>query len=213
MFRVERSYPEPDSLKKEKQKKSGKSNCKDVLIQLQKDFFNKCYLCEEKDISGINVEHFKPHKGNKDLKFKWENLFLGCPHCNNTKLAKYENILDCTDKSIDVVNSLIYEFSNFPKPKVKITAIDNDQTTINTVDLLNVIYEGNTPNKKLESDNIRKKIMDELKIFNSLLINYEKNKGNIKEITDMVSKKSAFSAFKRWLIKYHNKNNYNQHYN
>jgi len=203
MYNVDRSFPEPQSLKTEKLKVSGKYNSEDVLERLVKDFFNKCYLCEEKEISGINVEHLKPHKGDIDKKFQWENLFLVCPHCNNTKLGNEDEILDCTNPSHKVYEWIEYNFTSFPKTKVELKVINNIDIVNNTVTLLDKIYNGSTVNKKFEADNIKKKIMREIQSFENLIFEYVYNSKEelVEEIKEKLSRKSAFSAFKRWIIK------------
>lgn len=203
MYNVDRSFPEPQSLKTEKIKVSGKYNSEDVLERLVEDFFNKCYLCEEKEISGINVEHLKPHKGDIDKKFQWENLFLVCPHCNNTKLGNEDEILDCTNPSHKVNDWIEYNFISFPKTKVELKIINNIDIVNNTVTLLDKIYNGSTVNKKFEADNIKKKIMREIQSFENLIFEYIYNskKELVEEIKEKLSRKSAFSAFKRWIIK------------
>lgn len=203
MYNVDRSFPEPQSLKIEKLKISGKYNSEDVLERLVEDFFNKCYLCEEKEISGINVEHLKPHKGDIDKKFQWENLFLVCPHCNNTKLGNEDEILDCTNPSHKIYDWIEYKFTSFPKTKVELKIINNIDIVNNTVTLLDKIYNGSTVNKKFEADNIKKKIMREIQSFENLIFEYVYNskKELVEEIKEKLSRKSAFSAFKRWIIK------------
>lgn len=203
MYNVDRSFPEPQSLKTEKLKVSGKYNSEDVLERLVEDFFNKCYLCEEKEISGINVEHLKPHKGDIDKKFQWENLFLVCPHCNNTKLGNEDEILDCTNPSHKIYDWIEYNFISFPKTKVELKIINNIDIVNNTVTLLDKIYNGSTVNKKFEADNIKKKIMREIQSFENLIFEYVYNskKELVEEIKEKLSRKSAFSAFKRWIIK------------
>ena len=203
MYNVDRSFPEPQSLKTEKLKVSGKYNSEDVLERLVEDFFNKCYLCEEKEISGINVEHLKPHKGDIDKKFQWENLFLVCPHCNNTKLGNEDEILDCTNPSHKIYDWIEYKFTSFPKTKVELKIINNIDIVNNTVTLLDKIYNGSTVNKKFEADNIKKKIMREIQSFENLIFEYVYNskKELVEEIKEKLSRKSAFSAFKRWIIK------------
>lgn len=203
MYNVYRSFPEPQSLKTEKLKVSGKYNSEDVLERLVEDFFNKCYLCEKKEISGINVEHLKPHKGDIDKKFQWENLFLVCPHCNNTKLGNEDEILDCTNPSHKIYDWIEYNFTSFPKTKVELKIINNIDIVNNTVTLLDKIYNGSTVNKKFEADNIKKKIMREIQSFENLIFEYVYNskKELVEEIKEKLSRKSAFSAFKRWIIK------------
>lgn len=81
-------------LEEEKKKVHGSYRLDEVITALKEEFHDKCYICEQKHITSINIEHFTPHKGNKDLMFDWYNLYWVCSHCNNIKLAKYDNILD-----------------------------------------------------------------------------------------------------------------------
>lgn len=41
------------------------SDYKDPIVvkQLRKDFYSKCYLCEQINFGNVNVEHFVPHEG------------------------------------------------------------------------------------------------------------------------------------------------------
>ena len=64
MIHLPKSQPAPVSLATEKTKASGRYNCEDVLLQIQTDFKNKCYICESKEPKAINVEHFVPHRGD-----------------------------------------------------------------------------------------------------------------------------------------------------
>ena len=96
-FQKYKEFPGCLQIEKDKEiqgtKKDGDYKCRCVLRILRDDFKNKCYICERKDIADINVEHFKPHRNkNRDLKFDWNNLFYACGHCNNIKLAQYNDI-------------------------------------------------------------------------------------------------------------------------
>ncbi|HEY5125388.1 MAG TPA: HNH endonuclease, partial [Ignavibacteria bacterium] len=110
MVYLEKSQPAPDCLEIEKAKANGNYRSAEVLNRLKNDFKNKCYICEYKEPVTINVEHFRPHKGNKDLEFDWNNLFWACGHCNNIKLAKFDNILNCTDLTHNIEKKLKYVF-------------------------------------------------------------------------------------------------------
>lgn len=87
MVKVVRSFPAPESLAEERKKTAGKYDKPDVIERLKKDFHNKCYICEMKDLQDPNVEHLLPHKNGKyqERKFDWENLFWSCGHCNGIK--------------------------------------------------------------------------------------------------------------------------------
>lgn len=65
MVKIERSFPAPASLAEEAKKSSGKYDRPDVIERLKKDFHNKCYICEMKDLQDQNVEHLLPHKNGR----------------------------------------------------------------------------------------------------------------------------------------------------
>ena len=172
MVYFEKSQPAPACLATEKLKKSGDYKCGDVLDRLQADFKNKCYICETKAPTTINVEHFIAHKGDINLKFDWDNLFWSCAHCNNTKLDKYNNLLNCTIITDNVEQRLRYKMRPFPYEKVKIEALDNDPKTLGTQCFLLEVYNGTTNLKTIESANLRNLLLEEICKFQRLLLNY-----------------------------------------
>jgi len=211
MVNLTKSQPAPECLEKEKGKKNGDYKCGNVIKRLKEDFLNKCYLCETEAPQSINVEHFVPHKGNTDLKFDWNNLFFCCAHCNNTKLAKteYDNILNCIQLEHDVERWIKYEIKPFPKEKVVITAMKQDDKMVcKTIRLLEAIYNGSGTNiKELESENLRDDLVNEICNFQKALMKYDKEPdksekaGYFKHIKRHLNKASAFCAFKRWIIR------------
>lgn len=214
MINIKRSQPAPECLSTEKLKKNGNYKCGDVEDRLQRDFHHKCYLCEEKYISSINVEHRVPHRGvNRDLMFDWNNLFWSCGHCNSTKSIKYENILDCTDDSISIVDLLIHGFEHWSTMKVEVKSLKNEPAVNETASLLNEIYNGTTNHKNKEADNLRIKLKNEIDNFSKLYEDYFFNNetpGVTKEtlkiqIAYSLSFASAFAAFKIWIIKNNNR--------
>ncbi len=150
----------------------------DVLNRLKDDFKNKCYICETKEPTNINVEHFKSHRENPDLKFDWNNLFLACGHCNNTKLAKFDNLLNCTNLNDKIEAQLKYSFNPFPFETVTIEATSNDAKAIETQNLLLAVFNGTTKLKKIESSNLRNKLLDEINDYQKHLCAYYKAHDN-----------------------------------
>jgi len=208
MLFFEKSQPAPVCLKIEKNKPNGDYKCGDVLTRLKKDFKNKCYICEQKEPASINVEHFIPHKGDLELKFCWDNLFWSCSHCNNIKSGKYDNILNCTDENDKIEQKLKYRFKPFPFEKVEIELLDNTEKSQNTKELLLKVYNGNTPLKRIESSNLRNRLLDEIKSFQDNLIDYFKDTIDDKEkeyllfkIKRHLNSASNFTSFKRWIIR------------
>jgi uncharacterized protein (TIGR02646 family) len=208
MVYFEKSQPAPDCLELEKIKANGNYKCDNVLERIKNDFKNKCYLCESKEPISINIEHFRPHEGNIDLKFDWNNLFWSCGHCNNTKLAGYQNILNCIDASHDVENKLKYQFNPFPFETVKIIALDDSTETLMTKDLLLAVYNGTTKLKTIESANLRNKLLEEIMDFQRLLCEYFRDTNSqddkdhfLRKIRGHIHRGSNFTAFKRWIIR------------
>lgn len=204
-----KTQPAPPCLAVEKAKANGTYNCEGVLEQLKTDFKNKCYLCEDKEPHSINTEHFLPHRGDNNLKFDWNNLFYCCAHCNNTKLAKpqYDAILNCT-LDADIDTKIRYHIDPWPKEKAEITALVADANVTNTVDLLLEVYNGTTELKKIESANLRSKLLKEIREFQNLLFAFyddsytDEEKADIKNsIIRQLRPTSNFTAFKKWVLR------------
>jgi uncharacterized protein (TIGR02646 family) len=199
-----KSKTPPPSLAIEKTKANGSYRKDDVLKQLCSDFKEKCYICEKKGLTDVNIEHFIPHRGDKTLKFSWENLFLACYHCNKTKSDKHTDILNCTTDS-DIDKKIKHIFYNSLVPQVEIEAANpgvSDAAILATINLLRKVYNGKTPHQKLESANLRKQMEKEISEFNSLLLAYAGASFEEKEILrakilEELDNASSFTAFKR----------------
>jgi uncharacterized protein (TIGR02646 family) len=205
MFRVIKTLPAPTSLEKK-----GSYSGKDVIEQLAKDFYNKCYICEIKDPISLNVEHFKPHKNiDNGKKYDWKNLFFACARCNGIKRSKYDDILDCTSTDIDVLMAVKHEFPiTAHAKKVNITAMLTDEKTKMTVSLLDEVFNSeSTGNKELSRTFLLKRLMTQYRKFLGLLWQYddedtlEEERYIIKKkIQNMLKVEYEFSAFLRWAI-------------
>lgn len=180
------------------------------------DFKNKCYLCEQDELASINIEHRIPHCGDADLKFDWNNLFLACPHCNNIKLAKYGDILDCTCKTDEVEDSIKLKLDSFPMSEVEVVANRMDDRTKQTAELLDAVYNGTTPMKTKEAGNLTSKLDAEIYQFQQQLRRYleAKKHGDEEEMRSLrrkigygLQKTSPFTSFKRWIIRDNPKRN------
>jgi len=208
MLYYEKSQPAPECLEEEKGKVSGDYKCGDVLHRLKSDFKNKCYICEDSQPHTINVEHFRPHKKDKELKYSWDNLFWACAHCNNIKLDKFIDILDCTKESDKVEERLKYTFKPFPYEKVQIEALDASGSTESTRKLVEITFNGSTDLKIIESANLRDSLLKDIREFQGFLIEYfeETCTGDDKEFVLRRIKYhlhigSKFTSFKRWIVR------------
>jgi uncharacterized protein (TIGR02646 family) len=214
MINVVKSQPAPLCLSEEAKKKSGDYKCGDVVPRIKIDFHNKCYICETKRPTSINVEHFKPHRGDKALRYDWNNLFYACVHCNNTKLAKpeYDDILDCTDSNIKIVDLIEHRFNPLKPDAPDFVALTSTSTVLNTVALLEEVYEGKTPLKKIEAENIIEQLTNEMNNFVHFATGYLKSDDSPQQKRDFydliiakIHPETAFAGFKIWVIKSHPK--------
>lgn len=205
MFNVIKTMPAPASLEK-----GSSYSEKDVIEQLAKDFYHKCYICEIKDPISLNVEHFEPHQNiDNKKKYDWGNLFFACARCNNIKRNKYNNILNCTHKSVDVLMAIKHEFpvTAYAK-KVKITSMMKDEKSIITASLIDEVFNSETTgNKELSRTYLLKKLMAQYRKFLEFLWKYD-DEDTIEEeriliekkIKNMLKVEYEFSAFFRWAI-------------
>lgn len=208
MLYFEKSQPAPDCLVTEKAKKTGDYKCGHVLERIRADFKNKCYICESAKPQTINVEHFRPHKGNVELKFSWENLFWSCGHCNNLKLDDYGDILDCTDINSAIESKIEYEFNPFPCEKVKVKALIETNEVTSTVNLIQAVFNGNTKLKIMEAANLRDDLLTEIQDFQYYLTEYFKDTSDEEDkiryhsrIKSHLHCASSFVSFKRWIVR------------
>lgn len=206
MIYFKKTQPAPKSLLKEKNKKNGNPSQDDVVEQLHKDFYHKCYICEYSGHS-LCVEHFVPHRNDPDLKFDWNNLFLACTHCNNIKGTKYLDILNCTDINDSVDTKIAYKCNLFPTSNARFRALDEGEKTKNTVRLLQDVFDGTTVAKKKECINLNKALAKEMRDFNNLIWDYYESVHDedrlrvLAKIKSHLHKGANFSAFKRYAIR------------
>jgi uncharacterized protein (TIGR02646 family) len=203
MIYVQKSSVVPSSLAKQTSY-SGE----DVINQLNSNFHGKCYICEQKEsITTYHVEHFVPHRNDVTLKYDWNNLFLSCGHCNSVKTARqFDDILNCSDVNHQVEKAIRHYCNPFPKEfaifEVKIAS----KKANNTCDLLDKTFNGeHTGFKKLESANLRALLLKEMNDFSDAIEGYEEDEQEKeyykKKIIQHIKSDSAFTAFKRWIIR------------
>ncbi len=166
MVKVERSEKAPESLAKEAKKANGSYSGNDVVEQLKKDFNNKCYICEIKDLQDPQIEHLLPHKDGKlkDRMFDWENLFWSCGHCNGVKNQKKyeEGILDCCKKDPEQFIIFCLEENNV---YVKEKNIDDKEAMITAQLVYEVFNLKNTGMRVYKSEFRLKKLQEEMNVL------------------------------------------------
>jgi hypothetical protein len=198
MFKVIRSYPAPTSLDKKSDYKG-----EDVIKALQECFYSKCYLCETKNPHDINVEHFIPYSEDNSLKFKWENLYFACSRCNNIKLARKDELIDCCNADTDLSKliKILPPISPYAESMI-VEPLNSDKKTINTAKLLNEIYNSdNTPNKEVTGAFLRNKMFAVIKKVINHMTKYleedileEEKEVILKRIKKLTENEASYSA-------------------
>lgn len=211
MIKIERKDSEKTQLAINDLQKASQSggnyNTEAVNRALQEVFHGKCYICENKQATSYQIEHLIPHRGNRELKYEWDNMFWACAHCNNIKLGKYEPILDCTKVQTDKMITFrkIGYFGSDEKLEF-VPMIQDDKAVENTVLLLQDAYYGTTPQKQFEARIIRKSLRMELSKFKEFVREYQEAEDEEEKediglyLKQELRESSAFTAFKRWLI-------------
>lgn len=206
MIKIERYPIPPASLAVEKEKKYGSYSEPDVIEQLKKDFYDKCYICELKNLSDPEVEHLRPHYNRKirERVFDWNNLFYVCPHCNLVKKSsKYnEKILDCC--VIDPENVLLHVFYD---GHVKIHSKSEEEKAQTTADLIENCFEKRDTGIRVAACQHRiRELSNTMNLFYKILKRYKERPDEIRyqrSLKQMLSRESQFAAFKRNYIREH----------
>lgn len=134
-------------------------------------------------------------------------MFWVCAHCNNIKSDKYEPILDCTKRSVEQLIAFRKKGYFGAEEKLEFTPlVSDDEEVEQTVSLLEDVYYGTTPQKKIEAQIIRKNLRKNLSKFKEYVREYQEaedavEKDDIGELLKRELKDSSeFTAFKRWLM-------------
>lgn len=189
------------------------SNYRDPIVvqQLKKDFFSKCYLCEQTDFGNVNVEHFVPHLNqSEELRIDWENLYYACSHCNGIKGHRHNELLNCCDQSHSVDTSISLEAPTVPNGQIVLkNTLENNsvlfELTNKTIELLDQCYNNvNSGVQQVSHQYLKEKILEEHAYLQNLrfqlknglnrLLQREKDE-LIERINNMLKPNYPFSAF------------------
>jgi hypothetical protein len=177
-----------------------------VFSIIRNDCYNKCYICEEKGPTGLEVEHRVSQSFNPSRKYDWNNLFLSCRHCNHVKGSQYNDILDCTQ--VDPEDYIALSLETGLYEKVIIAKKGETNGIDDTINLLNKVYNGeSTIILNAECENLRNQVLSELQLFQQMIEEYrEEHDMGLKQafyrkITESLMRSSNFAAFKREMIR------------
>ena len=187
----------------------------DLLDALGRDFYNKCYLTEQKFANAyvMDVEHFIPKNEQPELRYDWNNLFPAEHRANMVKPRKNPvgGYLNPCDPNDDVENQIIYGLipDEYGISVPTFDAIDDTcLKTKNTCKLLNKIHNGDTPYSTKSSEELRFAINAKYARMQQLIIDFTllnpKEHPNLRsviikrnEIKLHLSRKSSFSMLIR----------------
>lgn len=206
MVKIERTKTPPPSLALEAAKANGSYSNDDVWEQLQKDFGKKCYLCEYDRATSVEIEHLIPHKGDKALKFDWENLFFSCAHCNSMKnVRSYDGkILNCCEK--DPEKYLIQKLENGHVHVAPYAEYQADESTVFTAQLLTECFEKRNTKARIHECQV---IVDELTktmdvLYRTLDAYKKMPEGKpLRTLRAMLDRSYKFAGFSRTYVRMH----------
>lgn len=172
-----------------------------VYEQIKADFHGKCYLCEDDEITAIQIDHLEPHRGDRDKKYNWRNLFFSCAHCNNQKGDRYWPLLDCTNPDHRIWQSIELAIEAFPKTRVTVAGHPGpglESACGNTVALLDAALSGHdaTPMKRDEAAVLRKKMLRTYHALTRAIANEDED-----AILRAVADDAPFAGLCRWTLK------------
>lgn len=174
-----------------------------VYALLRADCHDKCYICEQ-SLTSAHVEHIIPHKGDDALKYNWNNILLSCGHCNGTKLAHYDGIIDPTKVDPEKLIKQTWDADSDITETIVIQKIAGGSDVDITVDLLNAVYnKPKTPTKKLECQCLKNLISNEISWLYQKIDEYkaDQNDNTERALEQMLADSSPFAAFKRDIIR------------
>lgn len=203
MVKVERSFPAPESLAREKAKPNSRNYREpDVTQRLAQDFHGKCYLCEIAPVQDPEVEHLNAHgRTNRDKMFDWENLFWSCRHCNSVKntLNYSEDILDCCKKEPEqFLNQELFQ------GHVHVTALEDEAKK--TAELLTECFEKTNTGIREQACQVRVDALQEtMTTLYRCLHQYKENPSprNLCSLRGMLARSYKFAGFTRTYVREH----------
>lgn len=84
---------------------------------------------------------------------------------------------------------------------------ESDKRVANTIKLLDSVYNRTTSLKKMESANLREKLLREIMDFQKYILEYYQDISDEEKVTcrkkiqNHLQSNSAFTGFKRWIVK------------
>lgn len=181
MIKVYRTEPAPESLKNK-----GDRWEKDLLMRLQQDFHDKCYICGRRLDADGEVEHLLPVLGTQhpERKYQWRNLFWSCRHCNGIKATR-SHILDCCTSNPETYIRQKGDGNGADGFEVAVEPlIPNHVEAAATAQLIKDCYSAtNTAMRELICEKKREKLKEYIDTIDGALLDYVEMKDNNEDLT------------------------------
>ena len=181
MIKVYRTEPGPESLKDK-----GDRWEKDLLTQLQQDFYDKCYICGKRLDADGEVEHLLPVLGTQhpERKHQWRNLFWSCRHCNGIKSTR-TGILDCCTSDPETFIRQKGDGTGKEGFQVEVEPlVPNHLEAEATANLIKECYcATNTAMRELICEKKRERLKDRIDTIDGALLTYVEMRDNNEDLT------------------------------
>jgi hypothetical protein len=182
-------------------------NDDNIVALIKADFFDKCYLCEEKTPRHLEVEHFYPQAYFPEKIHDWDNLICICEKCNKIRPKKIntdENdvVLNPCINDVETLIQLRYNPTDY---SVSISSVEATSIVVNSISLLERIHNGINTTSPSYVD-LRKLIAEEIAALEEDISNLNTVIENVfrKRIAKRLSRQSAFFAIKKTFIQENN---------
>jgi hypothetical protein len=185
-------------------------NSPEVLLELQKIFYKKCYLCEDY-VNNPDKEHFVAKSNDRTKEYDWNNLYHVCKRCNSIKKdvidRKNLQILDCCDNSINVSAAIKCLCSSVYNDDYLVEPQFDDKVTVNTSMLLHHCYNADNANYGISREFLHEQIYKDFARFITYRmivkdkdsLQSERN-GAVEHLKNMSRDSYPFSIFWKWHI-------------
>lgn len=140
----------------------------EIIEALNKMFHGKCYICETKNLQSPRVEHRVPHRGDDNIKYDWNNLFLSCERCNSIKSDDFESTIDCCSEDFIISDNIFIKLEYCPHWKIIASEKQQDpsEELLETIKLINLCCnQDNTPTRKLSKQTLQNDINENYYLF------------------------------------------------
>lgn len=176
--------------------------CDAVKRALVLDGDQKCFICERRRDTDLQVEHLQSRINFPERENDWDNLYIACDYCNKRKSSSHDDMLhpdqcdveELIDHRVDLMSEVALFSSAQPTADVQ-----------STIRLLSKVYNGarlkGKPRHVLEQlfwDYFKKEYVYFLKVVNAYLAGKPGAEVDVRELLDV---KEEFLAFKYHVIR------------